>query len=664
MLAPIFTGGALQAQVAHRHGRAAGRAGAVRPDRAARLQRGRKHARQRAAARRPAERYLESVLAQDSEALRLGRLRYDIGATDLLHVLQLQARQLDTPLRADRHPQRSARQPRGAAPGARRRLRAAADALTRSNHIMALVAFSPSRPGPQDDLQPFERLAVRLSSCFSSLQADEVEDVVSHALEEVGTTFAVDECTLMAYDGPGRPSGRARGRLPPHPPLHRRRHRPDAVAGPAAGAQRRGRLHAGDRPVPRRDERPRAGRAQRRRRAPGGADRRGPPGGVRADGRQPAAPRRLGRPGDRAPPPGGRNSRRAAWRACSRIPRSAAAPGNAARSTPRRDAASRHDEPRAGRRDRAASSATACRCAARCPPRARRAARHHGAAARRDRHRQGAVRAGDPRRQPAPPAAGSCGVNCAALPASLIESELFGHERGAFTGAVAMRQGRFELADGGTIFLDEIGELPPELQAKLLRVLQEGEFERVGLVEDAPRRRPRHRRDARRPRDRGRRGAVPRRPLLPAQRASRSTLPPLRERPEDIPRLVWHFIERHQRELARRITPCRAEVMEALQRHDWPGNVRELENVIERAMIRSVDGTLQLDDPLRVGAAPAAACARLDRAAATRSTPCSGATSSACCASAAGASTAPATPPCGSASIRTRCASGSRSWGW
>jgi transcriptional regulator with GAF, ATPase, and Fis domain len=189
-------------------------------------------------------------------------------------------------------------------------------------------------------------------------------------------------------------------------------------------------------------------------------------------------------------------------------------------------------------------------------------------------------------------------VNCAALPASLIESELFGHERGAFTGAVSMRQGRFELADGGTIFLDEIGDLAPELQAKLLRVLQEGEFERVGSSKT---RRVDVRVIAATHRDlekdvadgRFRADLYYRLGVFPI------ALPPLRERSEDVPQLVWFFIHRHQRELGRRITRVPAPVMHALQRHDWPGNIRELENVIERAMIRSTDGTLQLDDPLR-----------------------------------------------------------------
>jgi formate hydrogenlyase transcriptional activator len=205
-------------------------------------------------------------------------------------------------------------------------------------------------------------------------------------------------------------------------------------------------------------------------------------------------------------------------------------------------------------------------------------------------------------------------VNCAALPPSLVESELFGHEKGAFTGAVAARQGRFELADGGTIFLDEIGDLPPDIQVKFLRVLQEGEFERVG--------------SSRTKTVNVRVIAATHRDLEAAVLAGtfRSDLyyrlsvypiqlPSLRERREDIPQLVWFFINRHQRELGRHITKVPPMVMDALQQHAWPGNVRELENVVERAMIASTGDTLQLDEPLRfasAGLAPSGGSDNLD----------------------------------------------------
>ena len=203
-------------------------------------------------------------------------------------------------------------------------------------------------------------------------------------------------------------------------------------------------------------------------------------------------------------------------------------------------------------------------------------------------------------------------VNCAALPPTLIESELFGHERGAFTGATALRQGRFELADGGTIFLDEIGDLAPELQAKILRALQEGEFERVGSSKV----RHVHVRVV----------AATHVPLEQAVEEGRFradlfyrlnvfpiTLPPLRDRRGDIPELVWTVIRRRQRELGRQITTISAAVMDALMRHDWPGNVRELENVIERALIRTSGSTLQqLDQPLAVGRAAVPTDSTLD----------------------------------------------------
>ncbi len=186
-------------------------------------------------------------------------------------------------------------------------------------------------------------------------------------------------------------------------------------------------------------------------------------------------------------------------------------------------------------------------------------------------------------------------VNCAALPSTLIETELFGHVRGAFTGAVSMRQGRFELADGGTLFLDEIGDLPADVQAKLLRVLQEGQFERVGASQS-------RKVDVRIV-------AATHHDLEKAMREGRFradlyyrlnvfpvTLPALRDRLEDLPRLVWYFVNRRQRALNRKFTSIPDEVFASLQARSWPGNVRELANVIERAMIHSSGSTLVLDD--------------------------------------------------------------------
>ena len=185
-------------------------------------------------------------------------------------------------------------------------------------------------------------------------------------------------------------------------------------------------------------------------------------------------------------------------------------------------------------------------------------------------------------------------VNCAALPASLVESELFGHEKGAFTGATSARPGRFELADGGTLFLDEIGDMAPEIQVKLLRVLQDGEFERVGGVRT---RKADVRLVAATNRDlelaiakgRFREDLYYRISVFPIR------LPPLRDRREDIPFLVWELIQRRQDQLGRRIKRVPDSVMQALARYAWPGNVRELGNVIERAMILSPGPVLQLD---------------------------------------------------------------------
>jgi len=188
-------------------------------------------------------------------------------------------------------------------------------------------------------------------------------------------------------------------------------------------------------------------------------------------------------------------------------------------------------------------------------------------------------------------------VDCAALPANLIESELFGHEKGSFTGAIEKRIGRFELADGATLFLDEIGELPLKLQQKLLRVLQDGEYERLGSTM------VRHtdvrviaatNRDLEADTHRGRfrKDLWYRLNVLPL------SVPPLRNRVEDIPLLVDWIVSRNQRRLGKRIKKISHTVMEQLMAYDWPGNVRELENVIERAMVFSHGDTIQLASPL------------------------------------------------------------------
>jgi formate hydrogenlyase transcriptional activator len=190
-------------------------------------------------------------------------------------------------------------------------------------------------------------------------------------------------------------------------------------------------------------------------------------------------------------------------------------------------------------------------------------------------------------------------VGCATLLPTLIESELFGHEKGAFTGANVSRIGRFELAHGGAIFLDEIGELPPELQAKLLRVLQEGEFERLGSsrtikvdvrviaatnhdLKEAVRR------------EKFRADLFYRLSVFPIR------VPALRERREDIPLLTRFFVEQASQRLGKPIEEVSQEALEALEKYHWPGNVRELKNVIERAVIITPDGRLRLLDSLRV----------------------------------------------------------------
>ena len=188
-------------------------------------------------------------------------------------------------------------------------------------------------------------------------------------------------------------------------------------------------------------------------------------------------------------------------------------------------------------------------------------------------------------------------VNCASLPSTLIESELFGHEKGAFTSASARRVGRFELADGGTIFLDEIGELPLESQVKLLRVIQEGEFERLGgsvtikvdirIVAATNRDLTKavwagHFRD----------DLYYRLNVFPVE------VPPLRDRVEDIPPLVAHFVRKFSAKLGKQIDHVPEHVQDALRHYDWPGNIRELENVIERAVILATDATLRVDEAL------------------------------------------------------------------
>jgi len=183
--------------------------------------------------------------------------------------------------------------------------------------------------------------------------------------------------------------------------------------------------------------------------------------------------------------------------------------------------------------------------------------------------------------------------NCAAIPTGLLESALFGHEKGSFTGAVAQRIGRFELANHGTIFLDEIGEAPLELQPKLLRVLQEREFERVGNSHTQ------------------RTGArvvaatnVNLKQMIGSKRFRADLyyrlnvfpieVPPLRERPEDIPLLVRHFVREAARRMNRKVTRIASTAMDALVAHPWPGNIRELQNVVERSVIRSAGDELRV----------------------------------------------------------------------
>jgi formate hydrogenlyase transcriptional activator len=187
-------------------------------------------------------------------------------------------------------------------------------------------------------------------------------------------------------------------------------------------------------------------------------------------------------------------------------------------------------------------------------------------------------------------------LNCAAIPSGLLESELFGHERGAFTGAITKKTGRLELADQGTLFLDEVGDIPLELQPKLLRVLQDGEFERLGST--------------RTKKIDVRLVAATNRDLdrMIEERQFRSDLyyrlnvfpirvPPLRERPEDIPLLVQYFGQKYACRMQKRIESIPAAAMRKLMRWHWPGNIRELQNLVERAVILTHNGTLAISAP-------------------------------------------------------------------
>jgi formate hydrogenlyase transcriptional activator len=197
-------------------------------------------------------------------------------------------------------------------------------------------------------------------------------------------------------------------------------------------------------------------------------------------------------------------------------------------------------------------------------------------------------------------------VNLASLPDTLVASELFGHEKGAFTGALQRRIGRFELASGGTIFLDEVGELPPDVQVALLRVLQEGEFERVGgnqTIRTDVRVIAATNRDLQAAISEGRF----RSDLFFRLNVFPVTVPPLRDRREDIPILVEYFVARHGARLRRRFRSVSQQTMRLLMAYGWPGNIRELENVIERAAILSEGDTLHLDETMLPGAATTSA---------------------------------------------------------
>src|SRR4029077_17839814 len=184
-------------------------------------------------------------------------------------------------------------------------------------------------------------------------------------------------------------------------------------------------------------------------------------------------------------------------------------------------------------------------------------------------------------------------LNCAAIPTGLLESEMFGHEKGAFTGAIAQRIGRFELANRGTVFLDEIGEIPLELQPKLLRVLQEREFERLGSSRTL-------RTDARLIAATNRDLAAMvndqkfRADLFYRLNVFPVHVPPLRDRQEDIPLLVRHFVQQFARRMGKAVDTIPSDTMNVLVRYHWPGNIRELQNLVERAVILSAGPVLKV----------------------------------------------------------------------
>ena len=186
-------------------------------------------------------------------------------------------------------------------------------------------------------------------------------------------------------------------------------------------------------------------------------------------------------------------------------------------------------------------------------------------------------------------------INCAAIPESLLESDLFGHERGAFTGAAVQKQGRLQVADGGVVFLDEIGELAPALQVKLLRVLQEREFERVGGTHSI-------KIDVRliaatnRDLNEAVRNGEFRQDLYYRLAVVKLTMPPLREHREDIPMLTRHFVQKYAKRSKVKAKPVSREAMAALVNYEWPGNVRELENAIERALVMGSSDAVLLED--------------------------------------------------------------------